>query len=185
MNPPLPARGRDGWIREGESPDKGYGMSRIWVVVMLGFLGLVTVVSGQDGGNASPYFDCPYVNYFDPDCPQLKQGEIGAPVAGQRSPEDRQERIEPREDGEEREREEGEQEGMTPEEYILFPRESLAADTPPLLAVLFNQPTIENARRYVRWHARRVAQLQVVQALIQQAGKELERGPGVVVKAGE
>ena len=175
MNLLLPARGRDGWIREGESPDKGYGMSRTWVVVMLGFLGLVTVVSGQDGGNASPYFDCPYVNYFDPDCPQLKQGEIGAPVAGQRSPEDRQERIEPREDGEEREGEEREQEGMTPEEYILFPRESLAADTPPLLAVLFNQPTIENARRYVRWHARRVAQLQVVQALIQQAGKELER----------
>ena len=96
-------------------------------------------------------------------------------MAGQRSPEDRQERIERREDGEEREGEEREQEGMTPEEYILFPRESLAADTPPLLAVLFNQPTIENARRYVRWHARRVAQLQVVQALIQQAGKELER----------
>ena len=67
---------------------------------------------------------------------------------------------------------------MLPEELVLFPRESLAPDAPPLFRILLADPTLENARRYVRWHARRTAQLQVVQALIQRAGKELEANPG-------
>ena len=153
--------------------------------LVLGLLGVAAAALGQEDSGASPYFDCPYVNYFDADCPQLRQEEMRAPVAGQRSPEDRQERVAPPAEGDEADEEQGGPEGLTPEEYLLFPKESLAPDTPPLLRVLFNKPTLENARRYVRWHARRVAQLQVVQALIQQAGKELERGHGVVAKAEE
>ena len=78
---------------------------------------------------------------------------------------------------------EGTRQGVLPEELVLFPRESLAPDAPPLFRILLAQPTLANARRYVRWHARRTAELQVVQALIQQAGKELEANSGLVVAA--
>ena len=59
------------------------------------------------------------------------------------------------------------------ETYLLFPKESLAPDAPPLFRLLLAEPTLENARRYVRWYARRTARLQAVQALIQLAGTEL------------
>ena len=154
-------------------------MNRCRLVVLAAvLLGCVTVVFGQpaDDGGASPYFDCPYVNYFDTDCPQLRE---------QRRPvQERRARPEPQpgagrsdEQGDEADQE-GTREGVLPEELILFPRESLAPDAPPLFRILLAHPTLENARRYVRWHARRTAQLQVVQALIQRAGKELEANPG-------
>ena len=60
------------------------------------------------------------------------------------------------------------------ETYLLFPKESLAPDAPPLLHLLLAEPTLDNARRYVRWYARRTARLQAVQALIELAGSELE-----------
>ena len=60
------------------------------------------------------------------------------------------------------------------ETYLLFPKESLAPDAPPLLRLLLAAPTLDNARRYVRWYARRTARLQAVQVLIQLAGSELE-----------
>ena len=56
----------------------------------------------------------------------------------------------------------------------MFPRESLAPDAPPLFRLLLAEPTLDNARRYVRWYARRTAKLQEVQALIRRAGTELE-----------
>ena len=144
--------------------------------------GCVSMVSGQpsDDGWASPYFDCPYVNCFDADCPQLR--ERRQPV------QDPQARPEPqpglRLSGEQGDGEDQEDplQGVLPEELILFPRESLAPDAPPLFRLLLANPTLVNARRYVRWHARRSAQLQVVQALIQQAGKELETNPGASLR---
>lgn len=156
------------------------------LMVIAGLLGLVAVVSGQDvdDGGMSPYFDCPYVNYFDTDCPQLRERNPRVPVASQRTPTEegpaviQQGEMDETEDVDEMRR------GILPEELILFPRESLAPDAPPLFRILLANPTIENARRYVRWHARRTAQLQVVQALIRQAGKELERAPGTLAKVG-
>jgi len=152
------------------------------LAVML--LGFVAAVSGQlaDDRRASPYFDCPYVNYFDTDCPQLNKQQPRSPAR------ERQARPEPQpgpgrsdrpgsEAGEEETRE-----GVLPDELILFPRESLAPDAPPLFRILLASPTLENARRYVRWYARRTAQLQVVQALIQRAGKELETKPGLLLR---
>ena len=155
------------------------------LMVIAGLLGLVAGASGQDADDDSgnPYFDCPYVDYFDTDCPQPRKRESKAPVAGHRTPTEegpaatRQEGTDGTEDGEETRR------GILPEELILFPRESLAPDAPPLFRILLANPTIENARRYVRWHAQRTAQLQMVQALIRQAGKELEKDPGAVAKA--
>ena len=139
---------------------------------------LVTLASahGQNPDAApSPYFDCPYVNYFDSDCPQLRklweeqerrrheQGsappaqQSGATTAPQ-GDEDESPTSEPDAD----------------ETYLLFPKESLAPDAPPLFRLLLAEPTLENARRYVRWYARRTARLQAVQALIQRAGREFE-----------
>ena len=145
-----------------------------------GLLSLVMVVGlaiagyGQEAA-PSPYFDCPYVNYFDRDCPQLweeqerrrLQREGNAATAspdgdvGQRK--------------EQAERDDGTADDLDVDEtYLLFPKESLAPDAPPLFRLLLAEPTLENARRYVGWYARRAARLQAVQALIRQAGSELE-----------
>ena len=155
-----------------------------WVVVAAVLLGCASGVAGQpaDDGRASPYFDCPYVNYFDTDCPQLR--EQRPPVQGrQAAPEPQPGPGRRADQGDEAVREDTRQ-GVLPEELILFPRESLAPDAPPLFRLLLAYPTLANARRYVRWHARRTARLQVVQALIQAAGKELERDPGALAKVG-
>ena len=142
---------------------------------------LVTLASahGQNPDAApSPYFDCPYVNYFDSDCPQLRklweererrrlqrQGAPAVPPA-QRSG------ATTAPQGDEDESPIGELDAD--ETYILFPKESLAPDAPELFRLLLAEPTIDNARRYVRWYARRTARLQAVQTLIQLAGRELE-----------
>ena len=159
-------------------------MRKTWIA-----LGVLAALAGWAGaqqeevGVVSPYFDCPYVNYFDSDCPQLSRRDAQAPVAGARAPEEEEQAARPDEPGAAAEAEEGQPRGL-PDEMILFPRESLAPDAPPLFQVLLAQPTLENARRYVRWHARRTAQLQVVQALIQRAGRELERDPGLLTQVG-
>ena len=153
-----------------------------WVVSAALVFGWVSAVSGQpaDDDGASPYFDCPYVNFFDTDCPQL--GELGpAPQEHQATPEP-QPGDQPAAKRGEGERREDRLQGVLPDELILFPRESLAPDAPPLFRILLAKPTLANARRYVRWHARRSAQLQVVQALIQRAGKELETNPGAALR---
>ena len=148
-----------------------------WVVAVAVLFGWVSAVSGQpaDDGGTSPYFDCPYVNFFDTDCPQL--GELGpAPQEQQVTPES-QPGAGWSDEQDSGENQENTGQGVLPDELILFPRESLAPDAPPLFRLLLANPTLANARRYVRWHARRSAQLQAVQALIQRAGKELETSP--------
>jgi len=160
-------------------------MSRYtWIVLTAALVGSVSAVSGQpaDDGRASPYFDCPYVNYFDTDCPQLREQRPA--VEGQQAAPERQPasgRPDEQANGDDQE---DTRQGVLPDELILFPRESLAPDAPPLFRLLLAHPTAANARRYVRWHARRTARLQVVQALIQAAGKELETDPGSMAKMG-
>lgn len=156
------------------------------LVVIAGLLASVAGASGQDtdDGSVSPYFDCPYVDYFDTDCSQLRQRESHAPVPGHRTPAEEGPALSQQGETDETENGEATRRGILPEELILFPRESLAPDAPPLFRTLLANPTIENARRYVRWHARRTAQLQMVQALIRQAGKELERDPSVMAQVG-
>ena len=156
------------------------------MVLAVMLFGWVAVVCGQpsDDGGASPYFDCPYVNYFDTDCPQLRDQRPPAPVQGrQAAPEPQPAPGRPGDQGDEADGEDTRQ-GVLPDELILFPRESLAPDAPPLFRILLAHPTPANARRYVRWHARRTAQLQVVQALIQAAGKELETDPASMAQVG-
>ena len=157
-----------------------------WVVSVAMLFGCVTAASGQaaDDGGASPYFDCPYVNYFDTDCPQLReqrslpraqeQQVMPEPQPGPGRPDEQGNGVDP----------EDRRHGVLPDELILFPRESLAPDAPPLFRILLANPTASNARRYVRWHAQRTARLQVVQALIRAAGKELETAPGSMAKIG-
>ncbi|MDE0207427.1 MAG: hypothetical protein OXP66_15555 [Candidatus Tectomicrobia bacterium] len=159
-------------------------MNRFGLMALAALLfGGVAAVSGQpvEDGRASPYFDCPYVNYFDADCPQLReqltqerQARPGAESGTGRADEGNDEAH--REDA---------RQGISPDELILFPRESLAPDAPPLFRTLLANPTLANARRYVHWHARRSAQLQVVQALIRRAGKELETSPGMAPGSAE
>ena len=159
-------------------------MSRCrWVVWAAVLFGWVSAVSGQpaDDGGASPYFDCPYVNFFDTDCPQL--GELGPAPQEQQSTPESQPGAGWSDEQDSGENQENTGQGVLPDELILFPRESLAPDAPPLFRILLANPTLANARRYVRWHARRSAQLQVVQALIQRAGKEMETNPGPALRS--
>ena len=151
-------------------------MTRIWTALLsLGtVLGLAIAGYGQEAA-PSPYFDCPYVNYFDRDCPQLWEEQ----ERRRSQQEGRPATLPPDQDappqGEQAERQDDRPDDLDGDEtYLLFPRESLAPDAPPLFRLLLAEPTLENARRYVGWYARRAARLQAVQALIRQAGSELE-----------
>ena len=125
----------------------------------------------QNREDSSPYFECPYINYFDDGCPQTDE---------------EQRRVQPQAEDETEQREaEGEPEGDwledNPELLLpLFPKESLAPDTPDLYRMLLMRPTLETARRYVRWYERRMARIREAQALVEVAGRELlaERAAG-------
>lgn len=69
------------------------------------------------------------------------------------------------------------------QQYRLFPRESLAADSPELFAELLEEPTVENAIRYWLWYEARQERLQDVQDLIAEAALVIaaRRGEGVPV----
>ena len=156
-------------------------MVRLYVGLLSAAVVLAALSSahGQESQAApSPYFDCPYVNYFDRDCPQLRKlweeqerrrlKQEGNPAPMPRGQDAGGQTEQPQQD------DDGTHSLGADETYLLFPKESLAPDTPPLFRLLLAAPTIENARRYVRWYARRTARLQAVQALIQLAGSELE-----------
>ena len=156
-------------------------MLRLQVGLLCAALVLAALVSvqGQELQPApSPYFDCPYVNYFDKDCPQLRM--LWEEQERRRLQQQGNDAPVPRGQDGGRQGEQPQQDDDGPdslgadETYLLFPKESLAPDAPPLFRLLLAEPTMENARRYVRWYARRTARLQAVQALIQLAGSELE-----------
>ena len=135
-------------------------------------LGLSVAALGQEEERTPEgYFDCPYVNYFDKDCPQLRK----PPTQPERRPNDREAPVavpETQEPGAAAEADDGRPRDLDAEDvYPLFPRESLAPDAPPLLRLLLANPTLDNARRYVRWYARRTQRLREVQALIERAGR--------------
>jgi len=48
----------------------------------------------------------------------------------------------------------------------LFPPETLARDTPPLMRQLLDAPTVENARAFLAWQAERQARILEVQTLL-------------------
>ena len=152
-------------------------MNGRWMTVMSG-AALLLVAYPAHGQVSAPgsYFDCPYVNYFDNDCPQLqelwqeqeqrrRQHQEDAAAARGREPETPAKRAKQKD---------GSSGPDIDETPLLFPKESLAPDAPPLFRRLLAEPTIENARRYVRWYSRRAARLQAVQELIRLAGSELE-----------
>ena len=153
-------------------------MTRRWTGLLsaAAVLGAALAAHGQAAA-PSPYFDCPYVNYFDNDCPQLRK----LWEEQERRRLQRHDSPAALPDGRDagRQVEEAEQDDDRPgdldadETYLLFPKESLAPDAPPLFRRLLAEPTLANARRYVRWYARRTARLQAVQALIRLAGSEL------------
>ena len=131
-------------------------------------LGVCTAVA-QERDLSSPYFDCPYINYFDSGCPELEKD--AAPKAPQERPEAEKPAVEGERD------EENEWAGENPELLApLFPRESLGRDAPELYQALLTEPTLENARRFVRWYARRMERIAEVQNLIALAGGEFLAG---------
>ena len=114
---------------------------------------------------------------FDADCPQLREretrgaGSRGA-VAGSRNGRG----SAPPDEASEPEAEPGDGRGVDAGGIDPVPQgEPGAGRAAVCSAFCWPIRAIENARRYVRWHARRTAQLQVVQALIQRAGRELAR----------
>ena len=131
------------------------------------------IVGGQERDLSSPYFDCPYINYFDSGCPELERHEVQTAPPPQVTPEPEEPAV-----GQDQEQEEYEWSEENPEFLVpLFPRESLSRDTPELYRVLLMKPTVENARRFVRWYSRRMERIRQVQGLIALAGGEflLER----------
>ena len=128
--------------------------------------------AAQEREQPSPYFECPFINYFDSGCPQAEaEGEAAPPQSGD-------EREPPVGDGQAGENDRLQE---VPEHLLpLFPAQSLAPDTPDLYRLLLTRPTIENARRYVRWHARHMRRLREVQELVAAAGAEFlaERSAG-------
>lgn len=154
-------------------------MTRRWTG-LLSAAAIFGAVSAADGQQAapSPYFDCPYVNYFDKDCPQLRklwQEQERRRLQRQESPAAVPDGEDAGRQAEQAEQDDGRSNDLDVDEtYLLFPKESLAPDAPTLFRLLLAEPTIENARRYVRWYVRRTARLQAVQALIRLAGSELE-----------
>ena len=137
---------------------------RLWTAAAI--VALAGVAGAQERDQASPYFDCPFINYFDNDCPQLEREEARA------APPTEDERKQP-EMAEEQEREYEWPEEVPELLLPLFPKESLAPDTPALYRLLLMQPTLANARRYVRWYARRMSRIREAQALVDLAGREL------------
>ena len=139
---------------------------------------LASVAVAQERDPSSPYFECPYINYFDSGCPQAEQdpsinsgARVAPPVEGEQEQPETVEELENEYDWMEE----------APEVLLpLFPRESLAPDTPPLYHLLLMKPTLENARRYVRWYARRMNRIREAQGLVDIAGREFlaERAAG-------
>ena len=147
------------------------GWRWMWVGVVTA--ALAVPVAAQEGDVTSPYFECPYINYFDSDCPQAQRDEARMAAPGDEGEEEPQ-------DAEDRESDHEWMEEVPEELLPLFPRESLAPDTPSLFHLLLMRPTLANARRYVRWHARRMSRIREVQGLMDVAGREFLAG-----KAGE
>ena len=163
-------------------------MVKVWLLSLIAVVfGAAVAANGQEAEAApSPYFDCPYINYFDSDCPQLRElwqareerrlQEQGGPAATPGV------EPEPGQTGVHVGQEEGVPEPLDLEKlYPLFPKDSMAPDAPELYRLLLARPSLETARLYVRWYARRAARLQEVEALIKLAGGELEAD----VKAGK
>lgn len=143
-----------------------------WLAMALVAVGTCSAVA-QERDLSSPFFDCPYINYFDSGCPELER------ETPQAVPQERPEVEEPTVEGEREEETEWADEN--PELLLpLFPRESLGADTPELYRLLLVTPTLENARRFVRWYSRRMERIQDVQKLIALAGGELLAGRAAV-----
>ena len=136
-----------------------------WLAVALVAVGTCSTVA-QERDLSSPFFDCPFINYFDSGCPEL---EKESPQAAPREQPQAEQRGTEAEGEEETEWSDENPELLLP----LFPRESLGADTPELYRLLLVKPTLENARRFVRWYARRMQRIQDVQGLIALAGGEL------------
>ena len=162
-------------------------MVKVWLLSLAVVLGAAVAVNGQEAEAApSPYFDCPYINYFDSDCPQLRalwqereerrlqeQGGPGATPGVE--PESGQTGVHVGQD-------EGVPDALDLEKlYPLFPKDSMAPDAPDLYRLLLTRPTLETARLYVRWYAQRTARMQEVEGLIQLAGAELQ----AEIKAGK
>ena len=144
-------------------------MRRSGTVGVLMLVALVAVTGAQEAEQASPYFDCPYINYFDSDCPQLEREGVQA-----QAPVDEEAEGAEAEAGEDVEHDWLQE---VPEHLLpLFPRQSLAPDTPDLYRLLLLRPTLANARRYVRWYSRRMGRIQAAQELIAVAGREFLAG---------
>ncbi len=162
-------------------------MVKVLLLSLVVAFGAAVAVNGQEAEVApSPYFSCPYINYFDSDCPQLRElwqereqrrlQEQGGPAATPGV------EPEPGETGVHVGQDEGVPDVLDLEKlYPLFPKDSMAPDAPDLYRLLLTRPTLEIARLYVRWYARRTARMQEVEGLIQTAGDELQAD----IKAGK
>ena len=140
----------------------------VWLAVAIMAVGMGTAAA-QERDLSSPFFDCPFINYFDSGCPDLEK------EPPQAAPRERPQSEQPAAEGEGEEENEWAEEN--PELLLpLFPKESLGADTPELYRLLLVKPSLENARRFVRWYARRMQRIQEIQELIALAGGEFLAG---------
>ena len=149
-------------------------MSRVVWLAAWTVLAASGVAGAQERELSSPFFDCPFINYFDDGCPELERRPSTSSGAGAQAPAapERPAAAEEPDDDDEQPWQEEYPEVLAP----LFPKESLSRDTPELYRLLLLRPTLDNARRFVRWYARRMERVRQAQALIALAGGELLAG---------
>lgn len=94
------------------------------------------------------YFDCAQVSFFAlPACATLEPPAMSPPRP----------------------------EAPPPQEAPLFSPETMAADTPPLLLKVLEEPSVENAHAFVAWQQRRQQRVQDVQRLLKALAAEQPR----------
>ena len=152
------------------------------VLALLCLAPLLALAQEPEGFRGNDYFDCPYINFFDQDCPQRRQAGTASPQArpGQEGEERQDARPEAPAPGEgivepgETMRHYLELQKSLGDRHELFPEQSMAPDTPPLMHALMRAPNLDTARLYVLWHAARVERLHEVLRLIEMAGAEYQ-----------
>lgn len=153
------------------------------IAVLMAVATLAVAQEEPQGFRQNGYFDCPYINFFDQDCPQHRPPQPSAPRPGSEEPAASGSPPAPPAEGEFL------QPGAMMRRYLelqkslgdrhrLFPKQSMAPDAPPLFQHLLIEPTLDTARLYVLWHAARAERLHQALGLIEAASAEHEAGGG-------
>jgi hypothetical protein len=118
------------------------------LIKLKGVLLALVVLPGIVQAQGFALMDCPDVRFFGPAC------EESAPVLAAPLPPPK----------------------LAPKDYPLFPKETMAPTTPPLLVDFMNRGTVESALAYLDWHDRKADVMRARQQLLNFLIKERLKG---------